>query len=297
MKLKFIFALICLTTACPSETPYIDDRQIGERLSEALEKSARDGRSTPRKKLATQMKRRPCRPKVMAPEPTIKLGPGPLYKQTCPGVAIISSAWKTDDGKRWEVGLPATAWVLSPDGWLVTNHHVFNDPQEEAIYGVILHDGSYHDVVEIMAADAKSDVAIFRIEAENLTPLPLAEADEAVGQRIGVISHPDSQFFTFTQGEITRYTVQHDEKHDLGVRFMSVSADFARGSSGGPVINSCGAVVGMVCSTQTTYYGEKGKDEDDDVQMVVKFCIPAAAIRNLVERPQSPRAEIVPEPR
>jgi hypothetical protein len=34
----------------------------------------------------------------------------------------------------------------------------------------------------------------------------------------------------------------------------------------------------MVCSTMTTYYGRKGEDPDDDVQMVVRFCIPARSV-------------------
>ena len=65
---------------------------------------------------------------------------------------------------------------------------------------------------------------------------------------------------------------------------MSITADYARGSSGGPVLNEHGAVVGMVCSTRTTYYGTKGKDKDDDVQMIVKFCIPGESIRALLKK-------------
>jgi len=69
---------------------------------------------------------------------------------------------------------------------------------------------------------------------------------------------------------------------------MCITADYARGSSGGPVLNEQGAVVGMVCSTRTTYYGEKDKEKDNDVQMVVKFCIPADSIRLVLKQTPVP---------
>ena len=138
-------------------------------------------------------------------------------------------------------------------------------------------------VQEILAADSLNDIAIFRIPARGLQPLALA-IDEPVGKKVCVISHPDRQFYTFTQGQISRYTVQRDEAKGPGVNYMCITADYAKGSSGGPVLNENGAVIGMVCSTRTTYYGEKNKDPDDDVQMVVKFCIPGESIRHLLRK-------------
>ena len=63
---------------------------------------------------------------------------------------------------------------------------------------------------------------------------------------------------------------------------MAITADFAKGSSGAPVLNTKGEVVGMVSAMNSVYY------EDDstcpkNLQMVVKNCVPARYILNLIE--------------
>ena len=63
---------------------------------------------------------------------------------------------------------------------------------------------------------------------------------------------------------------------------MSITADFARGSSGGPVINPAGEVVGMVAFTNSIHYGSDEAGESGPLQMVVKSCVPVAAIRRLL---------------
>jgi len=65
---------------------------------------------------------------------------------------------------------------------------------------------------------------------------------------------------------------------------MAVTADFARGSSGGPAFNDCGNVVGFVCSTSSVYY-KVGQGRKDDLQMVFKNCVTAASVLKLIKRP------------
>jgi S1-C subfamily serine protease len=68
---------------------------------------------------------------------------------------------------------------------------------------------------------------------------------------------------------------------------MTVTADYAKGSSGGPVFNETGEVVGMVSSTNSIYT-ESGPGQDKmtpkgQLQMVIRNCVPADAIRALFE--------------
>ena len=68
-----------------------------------------------------------------------------------------------------------------------------------------------------------------------------------MGAWVAALSHPGGQFFTFTQGHVTRYT-----KNPLGGKtqqWMSITTDFAYGSSSAPVLNRFGAVVGMAAFT------------------------------------------------
>jgi serine protease Do len=271
---------------------YIDDEQHFQALETAILKLAHDGKATRGKELVGQLKRKQCQVPPAPPSAPV-LQPEEIYTGCSGGVVAITSAWKNNG--VWQAGDPATAWVLSPDGVLVTNHHVFADPEKDEVFGILTRDAHFYPVTEILAADGVNDIAIFKVPAKGLQPLALSQA-EPVGKKVCVISHPDSQFYTFTQGNITRYTLQRDDPKNPLVKYMSISAEFARGSSGGPVLNEHGAVVGMVCSTKTIYYGEKGKDKDDDVQMVMKFCIPADSIRELLKSAAKETAEVPKSP-
>jgi serine protease Do len=270
---------------------YIDDEQHFRAMEAAILKLAHDGKATRGKELMGQLKRKQCQA-VAAPASAPVLQPEEIYTGCSGGVVAITSAWKNEG--VWQAGDPATAWVLTPDGVLVTNYHVFADPEKEEVFGIMTRDARFYPVTEILAADSANDIAIFKVPAKALQPLALSTG-EPVGKKVYVISHPDSQFYTFTQGQVNRYTLQRDDPKAPLVKYMSVSAEFARGSSGGPVLNEHGAVVGMVCSTKTVYYGEKGKDKDDDVQMVMKFCIPGDSIKELL-KPAAKETVEAPKP-
>ena len=286
MSARLFSIFLCLCATAPAEpvpapaANYIDDEQHLKVMEDAILKLAHDGKATRGKELLSQTKRRNCHI-LPAPPSAPVLQPEEIYTGCSGGVVAITSAWKKED-ELWTAGDPATAWVLSPDGVLVTNYHVFADAEKEEVFGILTRDAKFYPVTEILAADKVNDVAVFKVPAKGLQPLALAP-EAAVGRKICIISHPDAQFYTFTQGQISRYTMQRDDAKSPPVKYMCVTADYARGSSGGPVLNDNGAVVGMVCSTKTTYYGEKGKDPDDDVQMVVKFCIPGESIRALLK--------------
>lgn len=63
---------------------------------------------------------------------------------------------------------------------------------------------------------------------------------------------------------------------------MSVTADFAQGSSGAPIVNRQGNVVGMVCSTKSLYHEDPAGCQTH-LQMVLKNGVPAECIWGLLE--------------
>jgi len=277
----------------PPPVEFIDDEGFMKSFEKSLIKAGDDGQAPHWSKLREPSGRLDAAWKPPAPPPQ-PAPAGQLYRRCSDAVLAISSAWKNEAG-TWECGEPATAWVIDPSGIAVTNAHVFGSARDSEVFGVMTRRGVFHPVVSLLAFDEHRDVAIFRIPAKSLPALALSP-DEPVGNPIAVISHPDQQFYTFTQGSITRYTLLREKPELPPVPYLCVSADFARGSSGGPVLNGNGAVVGMVCSTMTTYYGRKGEDPDDDVQMVVRFCIPARSVLQVLDSlgsatPQPPAAQ------
>ncbi|WP_372846443.1 serine protease [Pontiella sp.] len=173
----------------------------------------------------------------------------------------------------------ATGFVVSTNGIVATNYHVL-ETEGRLILGVMTADGSVYDVKETLAADQAGDVALIRIDAEGLTAL-LLTTDEPVGSGVSVISHPAGRFYSMTQGIVSRYT--RKTIHGESVLEMEITADFARGSSGGPVFNNRGHVVGMVKSTVNIYYSREA-GVDSKLQMVIKNCVPAETILGLIQQ-------------
>jgi S1-C subfamily serine protease len=144
-------------------------------------------------------------------------------------------------------------------------------------------DGTVVPVREVLAASKEDDVAILRIDAgeRRFRPLVLS-TDAPVASSVCVISHPARRFYSLTRGIVSRYfLVAAGEKP--AVPRMHITADFARGSSGGPLFNKRGAVVGLVKSTASIYY-DVSEGKKDSLQMVFKECIPASQVLKLIEQ-------------
>jgi S1-C subfamily serine protease len=118
----------------------------------------------------------------------------------------------------------------------------------------------------------------------GLVPLPLfSQAPEPpVGTAISVISHPAGHFYSFTTGIISRYMDVLDPSGTYSA--FAITADYARGSSGAPVMNQQGQVVGIFRSTESIYYSEN-RGQQRNLQMVYKICIPVASLHKLLEQP------------
>jgi S1-C subfamily serine protease len=141
-------------------------------------------------------------------------------------------------------------------------------------------DGRIMPVLSVLAASEADDIAIVQLGGEGLQPVPLL-ADAPVGSKVCAISHPDSQYYTLTEGIISRYCVRTTKGAE--VPLMAITADYAKGSSGAPILDECGNAVGMVASTISIYYTNEG-GKKDNLQMVLKHCVPAASVLKLIER-------------
>jgi len=131
-----------------------------------------------------------------------------------------------------------TGFLVSPDGRFVTNYHVI---QEAAQLVVKVLDGAEYRDVQLVAADPASDLALMQIpNASNLPALRMgSDAAMEVGDRVFVMGNPLGMAGTFTDGMVSG-------KRPLeGVAMLQISAPISAGSSGGPVMNERGEVVGV----------------------------------------------------
>jgi len=203
------------------------------------------------------------------------------YEELTKSVFLVGTVYKCDKCDQWHAGGIATAWCVSEDGLMATNAHVLQNAKGAAM-GICDREGKCYPVTTVVAVDPAADVALFRVKGEGFRPMPLAKA-ASIGDKVRVISHPDRRYFSHTSGEVSRYYLQPARGDKKVSTWMTITADYAKGSSGGPVFNNDGEVVGMVSSTQSIYYDSDDGTPKGPVQMVIKNCVPVDAIRALVE--------------
>jgi serine protease Do len=142
-----------------------------------------------------------------------------------------------------------TGFIVTNDGYLVTNKHVASDLN--ASYKVILNDGRNFDA-KIIAQDPANDVAVMKIEATGLPIVALGDSDQLkVGQSVVAIGNALGQFQnTVTLGVLSAKERQIDAAAGNGSsesleNLLQTDAAINPGNSGGPLVNLDGQVVGI----------------------------------------------------
>ncbi len=181
----------------------------------------------------------------------------------------------------------AAAVVLTPDGVCVSNYHVFLEMLEpgarlnpaDSVMFVATEEGKVYPITEILSFSKSGDMAIFKIDTRGdiLTPMPLGD-DLPAGCNVHVLSHPEGYPYAYTNGVVFR-TVTLNPK-DIFARRMEITADYAKGASGGPIMDDCGNMVAMVSSIRAIFYSNQPPYSQ---QMNVKLTIPVSSLRMLMQ--------------
>jgi serine protease Do len=166
---------------------------------------------------------------------------------------------------------------VADDGLIVTNKHVVAD--DEAVYKVKLSDGKEYDA-KVMAKDPVLDVALIKIEANNLPTLKFGDSDKLkLGQSVIAIGNALAEFGnTVTRGIVSGIGRKVEAGGSFGfteVIEQAIQTDAAinPGNSGGPLINMAGEVVGI-----NTAVSSEGQ--------LVGFAIPINAAKKTIESVQ-----------
>lgn len=142
-----------------------------------------------------------------------------------------------------------TGFVVSSDGLILTNKHVVNDDKAE--YTVYLNDGRKFKA-KVLALHPVDDIALIKIEANNLTPVKLGNSDDLrLGQFVIAIGNALGEFQnTVSIGVVSglkRSFAAADSEGKLEKLEDMIQTDAAInfGNSGGPLINLKGEVIGI----------------------------------------------------
>lgn len=260
---------------------YVNDTMISQRVEKELRRIIDSGKFTRTSVLLDQLKqRKDCEVKDLPKPRTAKLTTGEIYQRNLASCLMIAHTFKCTKCNNWHFN-HAGATVLTEDGVAVTNFHVMNN-QESPLMAAITTGGKLYPIVEVLAGSESDDVAIIRLDThgDKLTPAPL-EAVTPVGSDVTLISSPEGRFFTLSTGIVSRYFFERDKNRQ--VPRVAVTADYAKGSSGSPLFNDRGNMTCMVATTHSIYYDVKN-NRQDNLQMVVKSCVPAESVLKLIRQ-------------
>ena len=167
-----------------------------------------------------------------------------------------------------------SGFIISEDGYVVTNNHVVENARQILVR---LPDRQEYDAT-LVGTDPRSDLAVLKIQAQDLPALPLADAEQVkVGQWVLAIGSPFSLDFSVTAGIVSAVGRSlPTEMGDNYVPFIQTDVAINPGNSGGPLFNLEGEVIGVNSQIFTRSGGSIG----------LSFAIPASVVRNVVTQIQ-----------
>jgi len=216
---------------------------------------------------------------LQLPKPGRKLAPGALSKRVEGATAVVGTCYLCGKCSKLHFN-NASGFFINEAGALVTCLHVLANNRTNGIGIVAMaRDGRLVPVKAVLAVDPLHDLVVLQAEGRGFPFLPLAKRDAEPGSPVIVVSNPSGHYYTVSTGVVAR----RSEQVRPGGRFhsLSITADFAKGSSGAPVCDETGAVIGVVNNTESIYYN-LDHDQQQNFQMSVKNCSPVGELLRLV---------------
>jgi S1-C subfamily serine protease len=189
---------------------------------------------------------------------------GEIYKQAAASVVSIEGF-----DERGQVRWTGTGFIVASDGKVITNYHVIRNSKQATVR---LANGDAYDSVEVMDIDRRKDIALLKIKAVDLLPIRIGTSSSSqIGDPVYSLSNAQGLDNSLSEGLISGFR-QMD-----GYRLIQITAPISHGSSGGPLFNSKGEVIGITSGSLR------------DAQSL-NFAIPVDYARGILASPSAPRS-------
>ena len=193
--------------------------------------------------------------------------------------SVVSINVTGTSGTNWfgqpvQTASAGSGFILTSDGYIVTNYHVVGDAQT---LQVTLYSGDTYDA-QYVGGDEDYDIAVIKIEATGLQAVTLGNSEELnVGDHVLAIGNPLGELtFSMSGGMVSSVnrTINVD-----GTPFNMIQTDTSinPGNSGGPLLNSYGEVVGIV-SAKYSSTGSNGETAEG-----LGFAIPINDVSSMIQ--------------
>lgn len=165
--------------------------------------------------------------------------------------------------------------IMSSDGYIITNAHVIEDATLAIL--VRLYDGTEYDAT-VVGSDTKSDLAVIKIDADNLQAAQFGDSDALeLGEEVVALGTPAGLEGTVTTGIVSgldrKVKVDSD---NIEMSCIQIDAAINPGNSGGALINMWGQVIGITSSKLDSV-------EFDNIGFAIEMSAAAPVIEQLIE--------------
>lgn len=191
-----------------------------------------------------------------------------IYIKCSPSVVSITSESRSGNSSGSGV-------IFSEDGYVVTNYHVIENGES---YTVLLAD-ERSQPARLVGSDPASDLAVLQVNATDLTPAEFGDSDEVyVGDAVAAIGDPLGVEFrgTMTNGIVSAIN-RNVNVNGRTMNLIQTNAALNSGNSGGPLINSCGQVIGINTIKIGAFTDSAGVEG-------LGFAIPSAVVKDIVSQ-------------
>ncbi len=189
-------------------------------------------------------------------------------------VGITTSVTTNYWGQQTTSAASGSGFILSADGYILTNHHVIEDSDSIT---VSFYDGTSVNAT-LIGSDASNDIAVLKADATGLTPVVLGNSSNMhVGDSVAAIGNPLGELtFSLTTGIISALDREVTMSNGIVMNLIQTDCAINSGNSGGALFNMYGEVVGI---TNAKYSYSSGGVTIDNIG----FAIPINQVRSIVQ--------------
>lgn len=181
-----------------------------------------------------------------------------------------------------QLRVTGTGFIITKDGYIVTNAHVVYDEEYNAgkatDVSVLFSDETEHEA-SIVAYDTETDIAVLKVDETGLKPAELGNSDELrVGELVIAVGNPlgFDLFGTVTSGIVSALNRKIDI-NEKNMNLIQTDAAINNGNSGGPLLNSCGQVIGINSAKMSSSYSNSASVEG------LCFAIPIKEAKDIID--------------
>ena len=188
-------------------------------------------------------------------------------------VDVVTTNWW---GMTTSGAAAGSGFVITQDGYIVTNYHVINVQGAQTIT-VAMYDGTTYPA-EVVGFDESHDLAVLKIDASGLQTVVLGDSDSlVVGEPVAAIGNPLGELtFSLTTGVISALDRTVTMSSGTVMDLLQTDCAINSGNSGGPLFNEYGEVIGITNAKYSS--SSSGQASIDNIG----FAIPIDQVKDLI---------------